>query len=222
MSTYAYVKLFVYGKDKSIRKSIDVNVNYMKSVLFGSDWPDELEGYSPEIDVDAAIDKIGYIKKSLLEEDEYVKKHLIKDNVFDEMFDTHKYVDNGGIKNKLDDTDILANEWVEIKRKNCNYNIIWITEGILSSYVDKIKQQISTMFNSFNRKESIENSIEYYKLNDDQKQELNDDIFLVKDNIDEAFDKLQACYQLIGLMDGFKEANEKSWEDEVVAALLLC
>lgn len=226
MSTYAYAKLFVANKKNDIiSQSKDINVNYMKELLFGSDWPDELEGFNPELPIDVTVDDIGYIKEDAI--DGNVKQHIIgvqgKDPVIvDEMFDTRELYKDGKIIGRLNDTEVLAGKWKRLQRKNGNYSIVWVTIEILHSYEEKAKGKIAKSYQELAAKNAIKNSVDYYKLDDDAKDSLNQDINSIEDDIEYEFDRMKAVNQLIGLMDGYKEANEKDWEDNVYAALFLC
>lgn len=224
MSTYAYAKLFVASKKNDIiSQSKDINVNYMKELLFGSDWPDELEGFDPDLPTDVTVDDIGYIKADAI--DGEVMKHVIGEQgkdpvVVDEMFDTRQLWKNGKVATKVDDTEI--GEWKRLQRKNGNYSIVWVTIEILHSYEEKSKAKIAKSYQELAAKNAIKNSVAYYKLDDDAKDSLVQDINSIEDDIEYEFDRMKAVNQLIGLMDGYKEANEKDWEDNVYAALFLC
>lgn len=232
MSTYAYAKVFVYDKDKKVvSPSIDIDVNYMKSLLFGSDWPDELEGYDPADDniniPDIKVDFVGYMKRSLLKDDD-VKKHFKDEDVssdsvcVDETFDTYHYRETKDIISELSDTEILANDYIRLYRRNCNYSIVWVTIPILADYADKLQQAIVKKFEDLSKKKSIKDSVEYYKLNDEQKEDVSSDISYAEEDIEEDFNKIAALRQMVGMLEGMKEQFGKSWEDKVVAALYLC
>lgn len=222
MSAYAYAKIFVYNKEgKVVSPNIDVTVNYMKSLLFGYDWPEELEGFNPSFKKpDINVDIVGLVKKELLEDGDF-KKHIIEEDdrsvLVDEMCEIMHYKKEDKIFDVSPDKNFKI-----LKRKNSNYNIVWVTEGILSNYVDKIKNNIGKCYENLYNKKAIKSSIEYYKLNDEQKESLNADIGYAEDDIEEQFDHIESLRQLIGLIDGMKEQYEDSWEDEVVAALYLC
>lgn len=226
MSTYAYAKLFVANKKNDIiNQSKDINVNYMKELLFGSDWPDEFEGFDPELSTDVTVDDIGYIKADAI--DGEVMKHIIGPQgkepvIVDEMFDTRQSREDGKVVSKVDDTELLAGKWKKLQRKNGNYSIIWITIEMLHDYEEKSKVKIAKSYQELAVKNTIKNSVDYYKLDDDAKDSLNQDISSVEDDIEYEFDRMKAVNQMIGLMDGYKEANEKDWEDKVYAALFLC
>lgn len=225
MSTYAYVKLFVADKKNNIiSQSKDINVNYMKELLFGSDWPDELEGFNPELPVDITVDDIGYIKVDAI--DGEVMKHVIgaqgkEPVIVDEMFDTRQLREEGKVVSEYN-SKLFAGKWKKLQRKNENYSIVWVTIEILHSYEEKAKGKIAKSYQELAAKNAIKNSVDYYKLDDDAKDSLNQDINSIEDDIEYEFDRMKAVNQLIGLMDGYKEANEKDWEDNVYAALFLC
>lgn len=228
MSTYAYAKLFVTDENnKVIKQSKDICVNYMKELLLGSDWPDDFEGFDPKVNIDITIDDIGYIKSSLIK-DPNVAKHIIGESkkepvVVDDMFDTSLYRKDGIIvSNVLDDTSLLAGEWKRLQRKNSNYSIVWLTIGILSSYEEKLQAKLEKSYEELAKKRAIKDSVDYYKLDDDAKESLNEDISGVNDSIEYELSQMKSVNQLIGLMDGYKDANEKNWSDNVYAALFLC
>lgn len=93
---------------------------------------------------------------------------------------------------------------------------------MLHDYEEKSKVKIAKSYQELAVKNTIKNSVDYYKLDDDAKDSLNQDISSVEDDIEYEFDRMKAVNQMIGLMDGYKEANEKDWEDKVYAALFLC
>lgn len=229
MSTYAYAKLFVVDKKNDIiSQSKDINVNYMKELLFGSDWPDELEGFDPELPTSITIDDIGYVPAKLVESDEF-KKHIIetadrgtghfKSVTVDSFFSMYDYKDKI-LCEAPSYSD--ADNWLKLQRKNENYSIIWVTIAMLHNYEEKSKAKIAKSYQELAIKNSIKNSVDYYKLDDDAKDSLNQDISSIEDDIEYELDRMKAVNQLIGLMDGYKEANEKDWEDDVYAALFLC
>lgn len=227
MSTYAYTKVFVFdNKNNIISSSKDIDVNYMKNCLLGSDWPDEFDGYNPDLPVDITIDDIGYIKKDLLK-DENVAHYIISEQdkepvIINDWFDISTYKSEGKIVSNVSDTDILSGDWVKLKRKNSNYNIIWVTPGILATYADKLVEKLHNFYENLFKKNLLKDSLDYYKLEDDAKESLNDDISYIEEDIELRNNELQAVYQLNGLLDGYKELNHKSWEDNVAAVLFLC
>lgn len=229
MSTYAYAKIFVYDKKGTILSpNIDINVNYIKNVLMGYDWPEELGDFNPSIKLpEITIDVVGLVKKGLLE-DENFKKHIVEENedsvLVDEVCEIIYYKEEGQILdiNIKEDSFKPDKNFKILKRKNSNYNIVWVTEGILSTYVDKIKNNISKCYENLYNKKVIKSSVEYYKLNDEQKESLNDDIGYAEDDIEEQFDHIESLRQLIGALDSMKELYSKNYEDDVVAALYLC
>lgn len=226
MSTYAYTKLFVVDKKNNIiSQSKDINVNYMKELLFGSDWPEEFEGFNPELSTDVTVDDIGYIKTDAINGE--VMKHIIGEQgkepiIVGEMFDIYHLREEGKVVSTVDDTELLAGNWKRLQRKNGNYSIIWLTIGMLHDYEEKARDKIIKTYQDVVSKNTIKNSIDYYRLNDEAKDALLGDINSLLDDINYEFNKIKAVDQLIGLMDGYKEVNEKDWEDNIYAALFLC
>lgn len=228
MSTYAYAKLYLFDKDKNLGKRDSFCANYMKNLLIGSDWVDELEGWGykqPEniLNPDPSFDFLGYARKSCLEKiDEPDRKFVINetdDKIYvSEIFGIEKYC-------KTDDLVLAVTDSSNYKmlyRKNGSYNGIWLNINILSDLCEKkeaeVKQKIENLF----KKKLMKDSIEYYKLTEDAKECINTDISYEEEDVDEIFGQIASLRQLIGAADFFKEAYSKSWEDEVVIYLYLC
>lgn len=227
MSTYAYAKLIVADKkQENIRKVKDVNVNYMKNTLFGPEWPDDFFGFEPDLNVDAQQNFLGYVKQNYLD-DENFKKHIFDKNekekalLVDEMFDTRPGVKAGKIE-LCDDPHEVNEYWYTLYRKNSNYNIVWLTEGILSSYIEKQKVKLVQNYEKLAKKKAIQDSVEYYNLSEDARNALSSDIEYLEEDIDDIFSNIESARQLIGLMSGFREIYEEDWEDQVYCALYLC
>lgn len=235
MSTYAYAKLYLFHEDKNGLTSLvrtDINVNYMKNLLFGSDWVDELEGYEANIpsnfEFDSEIDyeAIGYMDPKMIHKmkEETKDSYIINEdgcrlfvNGFVDMYTmSNKY----NFKQEVDNSEALV--WKKVYRKNGNYSQIWVTEGILSNAADKYLNELHDNYKKLFEKELFTGSLEYYKLSEDQKSALDEDINYLKDDIEGCKTKIQSCYQMIGLMDGFKEDNRKDFSDRLECCLYLC
>lgn len=234
MSTYAYAKLYLFHEDKngptSIVKKTDINVNYMKNLLFGSDWVDELEGYEANIpsqfDIELDYEAIGYIDPKMIKQmkEETKDSYIINEDdcrlFVNELVDIYVLSDKYNFKQKVDDTEALV--WKKVYRKNINYSKIWITEGILSNAAEKYSNELHDKYKTLFEKEQLTKSLEYYKLSDNQKSNILEDISYLKDDIEECKTKIQSCYQMIGLMDGFKENNKEDFTDRLECCLYLC
>lgn len=234
MSTYAYTKLYLFHEDKdgteSIIKKIDINVNYMKNLLFGSDWVDELEGYEANIpsqfDIELDYEAIGYIDPKMIKQmkEDTKDSYIINEDdcrLFVNGFaDMYVMSDKYNFKQEVDNSEALV--WKKVYRKNGNYSQIWITEEILSNAAEKYSNELYDKYKTLFEKEQLTKSLEYYKLSDDQKSNILEDISYLKDDIEEYKTKIQSCYQMIGLMDGFKEDNKEDFTDRLECCLYLC
>lgn len=231
MSTYAYAKLYLFHEDKDGQTSLvnenDIDVNYMKNLLLGSSWPDELEGYdadiSAELGVKIGYDMIGYLDPKMaaqMKDDGYLTDENEHSLFVNELTDIHTLSEKYSFKQKADSPEVQ--KWKKVYRKTGSYSQVWVTEGMLSDAAEKYAGDLAEKYKSFFEKEQLTKSLEYYKLTEDQKEALNEDICCLKDSIEECKISIQSCYQMIGAIDGFKEANEKDYSDRVECCLYLC
>lgn len=68
----------------------------------------------------------------------------------------------------------------------------------------------------------IKESVDFYKLDEDGKQSLIDDIEYNNDMYEDNHNKAFACHAMVRIMDTIKDKYEKSWEDQIVAFVYVC
>lgn len=228
MSTYAYANFYLFDKDKNFEKKESFCANYMKNLLIGSYWINDLEGWNYKLpenitNPDPNYDFLGYISKSCLEKIDKSDRRFVLDETDDkiyvsELFDIEKYRNTDDLVLSVSDTS----SYKKLYRKNGSYNGVWLNINILSGLCEKkeadVKQRIENLF----KKKLMKDSIEYYKLTEDAKECINSDISYEEEDVDELFEQVASLRQLIGAADFFKEAYSKSWEDEIVIYLYLC
>lgn len=89
-----------------------------------------------------------------------------------------------------------------IKEKEINKtDSIWFSLENLDYYLRQLKNEIEIESNHYYTLTSLLNSINYYKLNEEQRDSLHEDINYHKDRYDELLGKYNAASKLIGAME---------------------
>lgn len=239
MSMCAYVKLYQFNSDKKILRAYEnINVNYMKVCMDLESWDDDLSDFefnfpSKEFD-EPEIETIGYASPELFEE---MKKKLETqtDTTYGKITDIgENYIrvdDNYSLYNEdesrfMNLTDAkkrnIPKEWKKVKRETYLSDKKWININTLSDAFDKKEKELEESLERLKKLSSLKESIEYYKLNDDARENLFNDVISEEENRDTLKLKMHAFAKLEGLLDGFNEKNEEDFNEITVGLLYLC
>lgn len=239
MSMCAYVKLYQFNSDKKILRAYEnINVNYMKVCMDLESWDDDLSDFEfnfPSKEFDAPeIETIGYASPELFEE---MKKKLETqtDKTYGKITDIGEdYIrvdDNYSLYNEEENRFInltdakkrnIPDEWKKIKRETYLGNKKWVNITTLSEAFDKKEKELEESLERLKKLNSFKESIEYYKLNDDARENLFNDVISEEENRDTLKLKMHALAKLEGLLDGFHEKNEEDFNEITVGLLYLC
>lgn len=251
MSSSAYAKIYVFGKDGKIRGNPnDKNCDYMKSCISLQDWDDEFESLNfslPENIEPQNVEQIGFIspESKIRESDYFISEDENKVTV-SEMFDKTNY--NDFIKTTITD-DELNNGWKPLKRKLYQYNGIWVNYDILENAINSYNSNLEKDLKKFSKLEEAEFELKYKspsfesilkelkdikrilskgKEDTDEEEDtssierIEDEISFIKDDIDELKYKISACSRLMGMMDYVYTEQRKDYTDNIYTWLYLC
>lgn len=248
MSTYAYIKYYVFNKDKTeIKGYADVNVNYMKCCSFGNDWIDELSNMSFDFPKNVKTSQnlrllppdeeyIGYASPNLTKKfkDSFKTKSYSTDTkpvesitdseiLLTNYYDTYTDYKSGNIKkvSDINSTDILAG-WTLIRKKAYVSQGVWIgldnCASTETTLWDKIEMSNKEIIRLFN----LKNQIDYYRLTDDQKDRIDSDYSSEIQVRDDYKEQLLAVTKLHGALDALYELYSNAYTDFIVGYLYFC
>lgn len=228
MATYAYAKIYVFDKDKNVlRKMVDIDVNYMKNCKAGH-WIEALEN---GIDFDFPQDKfdspysttLGYISTDALKKKEF-KNHVSSESenfvIVDETFDLKPHEENFQFRKELKDRDDKTG-YKLLKKKNIGFDETWVTLDLLENIVIDYDKKLEEAYGEYFHLKKIASSLNYYRLNDEQKNDLNNDILYKQDEIEMLKQVIKACEKMKGAMAAVYEEYKEEYSDILVAWLYL-
>lgn len=219
MSSYAYVEFYSKKTSKKITKRI---INQLKYAI------DDVEpNWSIKVNDDAGKELyknyIGFIPKEVHIPKEDILE--IKGNEITLEKDLSLYDKYNKLKIEIDLKDYTENkekyhnEYFEVNGwKLQKYHGNWYNTEAFVVARDiseaKIKESLEKIF----KLKQIENSVEYYKLTNEQKSDIIEDIDCLEDTVKEERNKAYAYQYMINLLDDFvKDEYDLGWEDIVYA-----
>ena len=113
----------------------------------------------------------------------------------------------------LNKTRYAAN--LDIKSVNCDIKTPevedryadWYDINSFASKVEELEKEIAKKYTSLLTKENIKNTVEYYRLSEEQKQTLEDDISELKEDIEYDIYAKSAAEKMIGFISVLEDGN---------------
>ena len=104
---------------------------------------------------------------------------------------------------------------LDIKSVNCDiktpevedHYADWYDISSFASKVEELEKEIAKKYTSLLTKENIKNTVEYYRLSEEQKQTLEDDISELKEDIEYDIYAKSAAEKMIGFISGLEDGN---------------
>lgn len=231
MSSYAYAKLYIFDKDGKVKVSKEKCVSYLKTLFEMSEWPDTMifDYTLPNNELPPNVTELGFVNyKAVFENPEYpnTKEKIILGSLdkgfvrVGDWFDYGYYKQQKLIKNQISDTERLDSNWIKIEVQS-SHTGDWTDIDALTEYSNVLKSEYEENFIKYIKLKTIKESVDYYKLNDDQKDSLNDDLSSQKDYIDYIMDKLDSVNKFIGAISWFYEDNHTDWTDTIKAYIYI-
>lgn len=231
MSTYAYAKLYLFGKDGNVKASKEHCANYLKQLFELNDWPEEIvfDYNLPDKELPPNVSMIGYVNyKGVFEDPEHpnVKEKILlggPDKGFVRVggwFETGWYQEQGLIKDHISDTERLDPNWIKIEQQS-SYTGEWTDIESLSNYKEKLAREHQEYCDKCNKLKAMKDSIEYFKLTDEQKESLGDELGSSEEFRDYLLDKIDAISRFIGAIDWFYEDTHEDYTDTVKAYIYI-
>lgn len=112
---------------------------------------------------------------------------------------------------------------LDVKSVNCDIKTpevedryaAWYDINSFANKVEELENEIAQKYISIGVKENIKNTVDYYKLTDEQKQQLEDDISFLRGDIEYAVWARAAAERMIGFINALEEENiEEDNEDD--------
>lgn len=225
MSTSIYGNFYL-NSEKKVGK--EVCLNEMKELLDGWNWAEELTPVFNDKVKDAFVfwreDFLGYVKNekvptnfmSRIETDgDKVSIHLTKDEIFPDEIIAEPTIE------ELRKDDFFSNYVLVYFHKKTEYKGYWFNQD--SFYKARIvsEQNATKHRNELNRLLNIKNSVEYYRLTTEQKDDLNEDINYHQDMVEEFENRIYICRHMSDLLETVAELFGDDYSDTAMLSVYL-
>lgn len=98
---------------------------------------------------------------------------------------------------------------------------IWFSIDSFNNYLNILINDMKVEMDRLNKLYNLKNSLDFYKLNDDEKESLEDDIRYHNNVMDETIQKYHSASKMIGTMqvflDRFESKHEEYWGGDIYA-----
>lgn len=227
MSTYAYAKLYLFDKDGKVKSKKEHCVNYLKTIFEMNEWPEEItfDFSLPDSELPPNVSELGFVDyKGVFEDSEHpnAKDRIIlggPDKGFIRVggwFESYWYKEHGLIKDHLTDTERLDPNWMKIEAES-SYHGEWTDRSSLFDYKEKLAREYKEHFMKYSKLQAMKESIDYFRLEDDAKDSLNDELSSEDSYCGYILDKIDTVSRFIGAIDWFYEETHEDYTDYVKA-----
>lgn len=174
---------------------------------------------------------------------EYVAKFpIVKFEVMDRLYDTKSFCEFSGfvyndgycfndelfietLKEKTKDYEIKGETISVYHKKYCNENGYLYDENSFITAQEYFNKKIEETFINIYKLKELQNTIEYFKLNDEQKEHIEETYLNYEEMMDEYKYQKSACDKMVNLLDYFKNdavINDSVYRSEKLYVYISC
>lgn len=214
MSSNLYSDIYVLNNGNIIGKE-NLVTNYMKSVLHLGDVDEHLKEILPV--EDTSFEVIGYISPNHLDQidDSMVVTKNKNYILVKSYFDSYKLRQNKVIFSDKKDGDL------EARREVYYSSSVWTNVSNLSDYIEYKRSEVVEKYSKLSKLNEIKDSVEFYKLNEKAKDDLNDDINYLEDYISDINNEIDSCNRLIGSVDSVYDRLNNDYNNTIAIRMYL-